>query len=118
MDFRFYSSALSRASRAVAATIMIVGLLLIGFGVLIAALPEFFAYLAALVFFIAALTRSAVSARSASTRPDRTTVAPSPPSATPIARPIPRLAPVTIATLSSRRLLTAAPQWSVDPPRL
>lgn len=55
MDFRFYSNALSRASRAVAATIMIVGLLLIGFGVLIAALPEFFAYLAAGVFFIAGL---------------------------------------------------------------
>ena len=55
MDFRFYSNALSRASRAVAATIMIVGLLLIGFGVLIAALPEFFAYLAAGVFFIAGI---------------------------------------------------------------
>jgi uncharacterized membrane protein YciS (DUF1049 family) len=55
MIFRFYSDTLSRASRAVAATIMIVGLLLVGFGVLIAALPEFFAYLAAGVFFIAGL---------------------------------------------------------------
>jgi len=55
MVFRFYSNALSQASRTVAASIMIVGLLLIGFGVLIAALPEFFAYLAAVVFFIAGL---------------------------------------------------------------
>ena len=53
MPFRFYSSAMSQASRSVAAGIMIVGLLLIGFGVLIAALPEFFAYLAAFVFFLA-----------------------------------------------------------------
>ena len=50
---RFYSNAVSQASRAVAATIMIVGMLLIGFGVLIAALPEFFAYLAAAMFFMA-----------------------------------------------------------------
>jgi hypothetical protein len=55
MVFRFYSNSLSQASRAVAATIMVVGLLLIGFGVLIAALPEFFAYLAAGVFFIAGI---------------------------------------------------------------
>lgn len=50
---RFYSNAVSQASRAVASTIMIVGMLLIGFGVLIAALPEFFAYLAAAMFFMA-----------------------------------------------------------------
>jgi fatty acid desaturase len=55
MVFRFYSNALSQASRSLAAAIMIVGLLLIGFGVLIAALPEFFAYLAAGVFFLAGL---------------------------------------------------------------
>lgn len=53
MVFRYYSNALSQASRAVASTILIVGMLLIGFGVLIAALPELFAYLAAAVFFIA-----------------------------------------------------------------
>ena len=53
MVLRFYSNALSQASRSVAAGIMIVGLLLIGFGVLIAALPELFAYLAAFMFFIA-----------------------------------------------------------------
>ncbi|MBN2133702.1 MAG: hypothetical protein JW741_29645 [Sedimentisphaerales bacterium] len=55
MPFRFYSNALSQASRTVAASIMIVGLLLIGFAVLIAALPEFFAYLAAGVFFLAGI---------------------------------------------------------------
>ena len=55
MVFRFYSNTLSQASRTVAAGIMIVGLLLIGFGVLIAALPEFFAYLAAFVFFFAGI---------------------------------------------------------------
>ena len=55
MVFRFYSNALSQASRTIAASIMIVGLLLIGFAVLIAALPEFFAYLAAGVFFLAGI---------------------------------------------------------------
>ncbi|MCC7556998.1 MAG: hypothetical protein KO254_12975 [Methanoculleus marisnigri] len=55
MVFRYYSNALSEASRSVAAAVMIVGLLLIGFGVLIAALPQFFAYLAAGVFFVAGL---------------------------------------------------------------
>ncbi len=55
MVLRFYSNALSQASRTVAATIMIVGLLLIGFGMLIFALPKLFAYLAAGVFFIAGL---------------------------------------------------------------
>jgi hypothetical protein len=43
MVFRYYSNALSQASRSVASAIMIVGLLLIGFGVLRAALPQFFA---------------------------------------------------------------------------
>ena len=55
MVFRFYSNTLSQASRTVAASIMVVGLLLIGFAVLIAALPEFFAYLAAGVFFLAGI---------------------------------------------------------------
>ncbi len=53
MVFRYYSNALSQASRAVASGILVVGMLLIGFGVLIAALPELFAYLAAALFFIA-----------------------------------------------------------------
>ncbi len=53
MVMRFYSNAVSQASRALASTIMIVGMLLVGFGVLIAALPEFFAYLAAAMFFMA-----------------------------------------------------------------
>jgi hypothetical protein len=53
MVFRYYTNAVSQASRSVASAIMVVGLLLIGFGVLIIALPELFAFLAAAVFFIA-----------------------------------------------------------------
>jgi len=53
MPFRFYRDAISQASRSIAAAIFIVGLLLIGFGVIILALPEIFAFLAAAVFFIA-----------------------------------------------------------------
>jgi hypothetical protein len=53
MSFRFYTNALSQASRAVATGIFVTGLLLIGFGVIIIALPEIFALLAAAVFFIA-----------------------------------------------------------------
>ena len=55
MSFRFYTNVISQASRTVAAGIFIVGLLLIGFGVIIAALPEIFAYLAAAMFFIAGI---------------------------------------------------------------
>lgn len=50
MDFRFYSNAVSQASRMAAAGIFIVGLMLIGFGLIIFALPELFAALAALLF--------------------------------------------------------------------
>jgi hypothetical protein len=53
MQFRFHTNILSRASRTAAATIMVIGLLLIGFAMLIMALPELFAFLAAAVFFIA-----------------------------------------------------------------
>ena len=53
MVFRYYTNAVSQASRAVASGILVVGMLLIGFGVLIAALPELFAYLAAALFFVA-----------------------------------------------------------------
>ena len=53
MSFRFWTNAICQASRRVAAGMFIVGLLLIGFGVIILALPEIFAYLAATVFFIA-----------------------------------------------------------------
>jgi len=55
MNFRFYTSAISQASRKVASVIFIVGLVLVGFGVIILALPEIFAFLAAAVFFIAGL---------------------------------------------------------------
>jgi len=55
MSFRFWINAISQASRGVASGIFIVGLLLIGFGVIILALPEIFALLAAAVFFIAGI---------------------------------------------------------------
>jgi len=55
MVFRYYTNAISQASRNVAAGIFVVGLLLIGFGVIIVALPELFAYLMAGVFFIAGI---------------------------------------------------------------
>ena len=53
MPFRFYTNMLSQASRTAASGILLVGLLLIGFGAVIAAFPELFAYLAAAVFFLA-----------------------------------------------------------------
>jgi len=55
MNFRFYRNAISQASRNIAAGIFITGLVLIGFGVIIIALPEIFAFLAAAVFFVAGL---------------------------------------------------------------
>lgn len=50
--FRFYTNAVSQASKGIAKGIFTVGLLLVGFGVLILALPALFAMLAAAVFFI------------------------------------------------------------------
>ena len=53
MSFRFYTNAISQASKNVAAGIFITGLLLIGFGFLIYVLKEIFAILAAIVFSVA-----------------------------------------------------------------
>ena len=53
MSFRFYTNAISQASKSVAAGIFITGLLLIGFGFLIYVLKEIFAILAAIVFCFA-----------------------------------------------------------------
>jgi len=55
MSFRFYTNAISQVSRAAATGIFILGLLLIGFALLIYALPRFFATLAAIVFFVMGL---------------------------------------------------------------
>jgi hypothetical protein len=49
--FRAYANTISQASKAMAKGVFIVGLLLLGFGTLILALPEVFALLAAAVFF-------------------------------------------------------------------
>ena len=53
MSFRFYSNAVSQASRNFAAGLFIVGLLLIGFGFLVYILRDLFAVLFAAVFCIA-----------------------------------------------------------------
>jgi hypothetical protein len=50
--FRFYTNAVSQASKGIAKGIFTAGLLLVGFGILILALPALFAMLAAAVFFI------------------------------------------------------------------
>ena len=55
MRFRFYTNTVSQASRAFAAGTFITGLLLLGFGTIIVALPKIFAYLFGGVFFIAGL---------------------------------------------------------------
>ncbi|MBN1817868.1 MAG: hypothetical protein JW828_10945 [Sedimentisphaerales bacterium] len=55
MVFRLYTKQISQATRGLAAGIFIVGMLLIGFAMLIFALPELFAYLAAGVFFFIGL---------------------------------------------------------------
>ena len=52
MSFRFYTNAISQASRNFAAGLFIVGLLLIGFGFLVYILRDLFAVLASIVFFV------------------------------------------------------------------
>lgn len=56
MFFGYSSKDISKATNTIAAGIFIVGMVLIGFGVLIIALPELFALLAAAVFFIIGLS--------------------------------------------------------------
>jgi hypothetical protein len=53
--FRYYTNVVSQAGKKMAMGTLTIGLILIGFGVLILALPEVFAFLAAMVFFIAGL---------------------------------------------------------------
>ena len=55
MVMRFYSNAVSQASHAVASVVAVVGFLLVGFGMLIFALPKLFAFLAAAMFFLAGI---------------------------------------------------------------
>jgi phage-related minor tail protein len=50
--FRFYTNAISQASKGIAKGVLTTGLLLVGFGILILVLPALFAMLAAAVFFI------------------------------------------------------------------
>lgn len=53
MPLRFYTNMISQASRSMASGILVVGLLLIGFGLLIFVLRDLFAFLAAALFFVA-----------------------------------------------------------------
>ncbi|MCF7975109.1 MAG: hypothetical protein K9N55_14950 [Phycisphaerae bacterium] len=53
MVFRYYSNAVSQATKGIATSILVVGLVLVFFGVLILAMPEVFAFLAACLFFLA-----------------------------------------------------------------
>ena len=52
MSFRFYTNAISQASRNFAAGLFITGLLLIGFGFLVYILRDLFAILFAIVFVV------------------------------------------------------------------
>lgn len=56
MGLRFFSNMVSQASRGIATGVFVIGLLLIGFGAVIIAFPEIFAFLAAVVFFVAGLS--------------------------------------------------------------
>jgi len=63
MSFRLYTNLISQASKNAAMGILTVGLLLIGFGVIILVLPEIFAFLAAAVFFIAGLVCAIIAVK-------------------------------------------------------
>ncbi|OHB64256.1 MAG: hypothetical protein A2Y76_13160 [Planctomycetes bacterium RBG_13_60_9] len=63
MPFRFYTNILSQASRTMASSILVIGLLLIGFGVIIAALPALVGYMVAAIFFVAGLGCAAVAVK-------------------------------------------------------
>ena len=53
MIFRYYTNAISSATKGIAKGIFVVGLLLIGFAALVLAVPEIFAALVAGIFVIA-----------------------------------------------------------------
>jgi CHASE2 domain-containing sensor protein len=63
MVFRFYTNAVSQASRKVAAGVFITGLLLIGFGLLVYILRDVFAIIAAMVFFAVGIGCTVTAAR-------------------------------------------------------
>jgi hypothetical protein len=63
MLFNFYTNAISRASKNAAGGIFVAGLLLVGFGMMIAAMPEFIGYLVAGLFFVAGIGCTAVAVK-------------------------------------------------------
>jgi len=63
MVFRFYTNAVSQASRKVAAGVFVTGLLLIGFGFLVYVLRELFAIIFAMLFFVVGIGCAVTAAR-------------------------------------------------------
>ena len=53
MVFRFYSSQLSQATKSIAGWIFVLGLMIIGFGMLVLLLRDIFIFVAAGLFFVA-----------------------------------------------------------------
>lgn len=53
MVFRFYSSQLSQATKSIAGWIFVLGLIIIGFGMLVLLLRDIFIFVAAGLFFVA-----------------------------------------------------------------
>jgi hypothetical protein len=63
MVFRFYTNAVSQASRKMAAGVFVTGLLLMGFGLLVYVLRDLFAIIAAMVFFAVGIGCTVTAAR-------------------------------------------------------
>ncbi len=63
MVFRYYTNAISQATKAVAKGILLAGLVLIGLGALILALPELFAALVAALLIVVGLGCVATAGR-------------------------------------------------------
>lgn len=55
MVFRFYSNQLSEATKSIAGWIFVLGLMIIGFGLLVLLLSDIFIFVAAGLFFVAGL---------------------------------------------------------------
>jgi hypothetical protein len=63
MVLRFYTNAVSQASRKMAAGVFVTGLLLIGFGLLVYILRDLFAIIFAMVFFAVGIGCTVTAAR-------------------------------------------------------
>jgi hypothetical protein len=61
--FRFYTNAVSNASKNVAFGIFVLGLFLAGIGVLIAAMPQIIGYMVSAIFFVAGIGCAATAVK-------------------------------------------------------